>query len=152
TAFTFKGKPVEITQVARRLKVRHVLEGSVRKSGGRLRITTQLIDGATGGHLWAERYDRELGDVFALQDEISRSVVAALKVRLLPKESRLIADRTTSSAEAYEYYLRGRSKFNEGWGSANMKSARELFEKAAAIDPTYAKAHAGVADSNAYLW
>jgi adenylate cyclase len=142
TAFTFKGKAVEVTQAARRLRVHHVLEGSVRKSGGRLRITVQLIDGATGGHLWAERYDRELGDVFALQDEITRSVVAALRVRLLPEESRLIADRTTSSADAYEYYLQGRATLVESFGSnATLRATRDLFAKAIEIDAGYAKAY-----------
>jgi adenylate cyclase len=153
TAFTFKGKAVEVTQVARRLRVHHVLEGSVRKSGGRLRITVQLIDGATGGHLWAERYDRDLGDVFALQDEITRSVVAALRVRLLPEESRLIADRTTSSADAYEYYLQGRATLVESFGSnATLRAARDLFAKAIEIDAGYAKAYAGIANCDALLW
>src|SRR5258708_7528969 len=85
TAFTFKGRSVEVPQVAKQLNVSHVLEGSVRKAGGRVRITAQLIDGATGGHLWAERYDRDLTDIFALQDEISEANVAALKPTLLPQ-------------------------------------------------------------------
>src|SRR5262245_15370869 len=83
TAFTFKGKPVDIPQVVRQLNVSHVLEGSVRKAGGRVRISAQLIDGATGGHVWAERYDRDLKDIFALQDEISEAIVGALKLKLL---------------------------------------------------------------------
>ena len=86
TAFTFKGKAVEMVQAARELNVSYILEGSVRKSGNRIRITVQLIDGATGGHIWAERYDREFGEIFALQDDISKNVVAALKVKLLPEE------------------------------------------------------------------
>ncbi len=88
TAFTFKGAAVDVPVLARRLGVSHVLEGSVRKSGGRVRITAQLIDGAAGDHIWAERYDRDLTDVFAIQDEISQAIVAALKVRLLPEEKR----------------------------------------------------------------
>ena len=90
TAFTFKGKHVDAPQVARQLKVSHLLEGSVRKAGGRVRITAQLIDGATGGHVWAERFDRDLNDIFALQDEISQAIVAALKLKLLPDEKKAI--------------------------------------------------------------
>jgi TolB-like protein len=153
TAFTLKSKGVEIPELVRKLNVRYLLEGSVRRAGNRVRITAQLIDGATGGHLWAERYDREFGDVFALQDDITRSVVAALKVRLLPAESKLIADRSTSSSEAYEYYLKGRSRFFESWGSSStMRAARDLFVKAVEIDPAYAKAYIGIADCDAFLW
>ena len=153
TAFTFKGKAVETTQVARRLNVRYLLEGSVRRAGKRLRITAQLVDGTTGGHVWAERYDREFGDVFALQDDITKSVVEALKVRLLPAEMKSIADRSTANTQAYEYYLRGRSKFHESWGSvATLRSARELFAKAVEIDLGYAKAYTGIADCDAFLW
>src|SRR6187551_2745865 len=90
TAFTFKGKHVDIGQVARQLKVSHVLEGSVRKAGQRVRISAQLIDGATGSHVWAERYDRDLNDIFSLQDEISQAIVAAMKLKLLPQEKKAI--------------------------------------------------------------
>ena len=108
TAFTFKGKHVDVPQVARQLKVSHVLEGSVRKAGGRVRITAQLIDGATGGHVWAERYDRDLNDIFALQDEISQAIVAALKLKLLPEEKKAIEQRGTTNPEAYKLYLMAR--------------------------------------------
>jgi adenylate cyclase len=101
TSFTFKGRAVEIGQAARQMKVSYVLEGSVRKSGGRVRITAQLIDASSGGHVWAERYDRDFGDIFALQDEISKSVVAALKVKLLPEELEVIVDRSTTNPEAF---------------------------------------------------
>jgi adenylate cyclase len=93
TAFTFKGKAVEVPQVAKQLNVSHVLEGSVRKAGGRVRITAQLIDGATGNHLWAERFDRDLDDIFALQDEISEAIMTALKLKLLPQEKKAIEKR-----------------------------------------------------------
>src|SRR5262249_51054636 len=93
--FTLKGATIEIGEAARKLNVEYILEGSVRKAGNRIRITVQLIDAATAGHLWAERYDKDLGDVFALQDDISRSVVAALKVRLLPEEAEAITSRST---------------------------------------------------------
>jgi adenylate cyclase len=102
TAFTFKGKHVDIGQVARQLKVSHVLEGSVRKAGQRVRISAQLIDGTTGSHVWAERYDRDLNDIFSLQDEISQAIVAAMKLKLLPQEKKAIAQRGTTNAEAYK--------------------------------------------------
>ena len=108
TAFTFKGKHVDLPQVARQLKVTHILEGSVRKAGGRVRITAQLIDGAADGHVWAERYDRDLNDIFALQDEISEAIVAALKLKLLPEEKKAIEQRGTDNVEAYNLYLMAR--------------------------------------------
>src|SRR5580698_8361674 len=111
TAFTFKGKSVKIPQVARELNVSHVLEGSVRKAGGKVRITAQLIDGGTGGHVWAERYDRDLNDIFALQDEISEAIVSALKLKLLPQEKKAIERRGTENVEAYNLYLMARQNY-----------------------------------------
>src|SRR5436309_4730830 len=108
TAFTFKGKAEDVGQVASQLKVDHVLEGSVRKAAGRVRITAQLIDAANDGHIWAERYDRDLNDIFAIQDEISRAIVAALKVKLLPEEKKAIERRGIDNVEAYNLYLLGR--------------------------------------------
>jgi adenylate cyclase len=104
TAFTFKGKHVDVADVAEKLGVSHVLEGSVRKVGDRVRINAQLIEGATGEHLWAERYDRNLQDIFAIQDEISKAIVAALRVKLLPDEKKAIETRGTTSVEAYNLY------------------------------------------------
>ena len=98
-------------QVARQLNVSHVLEGSVRKAGGRVRITAQLIDGAGGNHVWAERYDRDLTDIFALQDEISQAIVGALKLKLLPEEKKAIERRGTDSVEAYNLYLMARQYY-----------------------------------------
>jgi adenylate cyclase len=95
------------------LHVGYVLEGSVQKAGNRIRITAQLIDGSTGGHLWAERYDRDFGDIFALHDDVSEKIVAALKVRLLPEEMKAISNRSTTNAQAYQCYLQGRSFFLE---------------------------------------
>ncbi len=152
SAFTFKGKAVEIVEAARRLNVGYVLEGSVRKAGNRIRINAQLIDGSTGGHLWAERYDRDFGDIFALQDDISKKVVAALKVRLLPEEIEAITNRSTTNAEAYQGYLLGRSSLFGGWGDKDLlKAARAMFAKAAEIDPGYARAYAGMADCDTSL-
>ncbi|HXZ68034.1 MAG TPA: TIR domain-containing protein, partial [Alphaproteobacteria bacterium] len=108
SAFAYKGKQVDLMQVARQLRVSHILEGSVRKSGNRVRITAQLIDGATNNHIWAERYDRDLSDIFALQDEISQAIVAALKLRLMPQEKQALGQRGTNNAEAYRLYLMAR--------------------------------------------
>ena len=153
TAFTFKGKPTDIGSLARQLKVGYVLEGSIRRSGSRIRVTAQLVDGATGWHIWSERYDRDFADIFALQDDISKCVVSALKVRLLRKEATSIARRSTTNAEAYEYYLHGRSYMFGGFGDRySLRLARELFIKAAEIDPGYARAYAGIAECDAALW
>ncbi len=139
-------------QAAQELGVRYVLEGSVRAAGGSVRITVQLIDGKTEGHVWAERYDRALTDILALQDEIARSVAEALKVRLLPEELAAIARRPTANPEAYQYYLLGRSFFlRSGWGQRAMKVARQMFVKAVAVDPRYARAYAAIANCDSYL-
>src|SRR5262249_49708764 len=111
TAFTFKGKHHDITQVARQLNVTHVLEGSVRKSGKRVRITAQLIEGKTDEHVWAERWDRDLDDIFALQDEISEAIAKALKVKLLPEEKKAIENRGTSNIEAFNIFLMARNTY-----------------------------------------
>jgi adenylate cyclase len=153
TSFTFKGRAVEMIDAARQMNVGHILEGSVRKAGNRIRITVQLIDGATGGHLWAERYDRDFGDIFALQDDISKNVVSALSVRLLPEELKTITARPTTNAEAYQCYLEARSTLHLGWSNKTaIRSARQLFARAAEIDPGYARAYAGMADCDAFLW
>ncbi|HEY6047419.1 MAG TPA: TIR domain-containing protein [Sphingomicrobium sp.] len=141
SAFTYKGRAVSIPEIARQLGVSHVLEGSVRKAGNRVRITAQLIEGATDKHLWAERYDRDLDDIFAVQDDISRSIVAALKVRLGASESRAIAQRGTSSPDAYRFYLMARRYWVGGWARRRDLIIR-LCEKALQIDPQYARAWA----------
>ena len=144
TAFTFKGKSVDVAQVVRQLNVSHVLEGSVRKAGGRVRITAQLVDGAAGDHLWAERYDRDLIDIFALQDEISEAIVNALKLKLLPQEKQAIEQRGTSNVEAYDLYLMARSYWvNGNQGDPRQHEAIErLCGRAVEIDPAYAQAWA----------
>ena len=139
SAFTYKGRKVGIPDVARQLRVRFILEGSVRKVGNRVRITAQLIEGATDTHLWAERYDRDLDDIFAVQDDISRSIVAALKVRLASAESRAIAQRGTTSSEAYRFYLMARRFWVAGTARRRPAILR-LCEKALEIDPDYARA------------
>lgn len=144
TAFSFKGRAINVCDVARSLGVSHVLEGSVRKAGARVRITAQLINGATGDHLWAERYDRDLTDIFAIQDEISSAIVQALKLKLLPGEKQAIERRGTSDANAYNFYLMAR-KF---WVSGNYGDIRReqrvvrLCRRALELDPAYAQAWA----------
>jgi len=140
TAFTFKGKSVDVPQAARQLKVSHILEGSVRKAGGRVRITAQLVD-ATGGHVWAERWDRDLNDIFALQDEISKAIVNALKLKLLPEEEKAIGRRDTSNPEAYELFLMARQF--ERTGSERMKPLIvRICKMVVALDPNFARAWA----------
>jgi adenylate cyclase len=144
TAFQFKGKSVDIPLIAKQLKVSHILEGSVRKAGNRLRITAQLIDGTTGEHVWAERYDRNLDDIFALQDEISEAIVKALKVKLLPEEKKAIENRGTTNVEAYNLYLMARQNYvigNEGYFNRAEAIVR-LCKRATEIDPKYAQAWA----------
>jgi adenylate cyclase len=141
TAFTFKGRHVDVRQVARQLGVSHVLEGSVRKAGQRVRITAQLIDGASDSHVWAERYDRDLSDIFALQDEISRAIVAALKLRLAPEESQAIGQRTTTDPEAYKLYLMAR-QYSVLGSARHQELIVRLCKRAVQIDPNYARAWA----------
>jgi adenylate cyclase len=144
TAFTLKGQAVDVREVARKLGVSHVLEGSVRRAGNQLRISAQLIDGATGDHVWAERYDRDLTDIFAIQDEISRAVVDALKLRLLPQEKQAIEQRGTSSAEAYDLYLMARQyRVTGDFGERRREDiVIRLCTRATDIDPRYAQAWA----------
>ena len=144
TAFTFKGKAVDVPQVARQLNVGHVLEGSVRKAGTRVRITAQLIDGVTGDHVWAERYDRDLTDIFALQDEISEAVVGAIKLKLLPEEKRAIERRGTNNPDAYNLYLMARQQY-VGGNQGDMRREEaiiRLCRRSTEIDPDYARAWA----------
>ncbi len=123
TAFTFKGKNVDLPQVARQLKVNYVLEGSVRRAGGRVRITAQLIEASSDNHLWAERYDRDLNDIFALQDEISEAIVKALKLKLLPEEKKAIEQRGTTNLQAYNLYLMARQHYASGHADPTSASS-----------------------------
>jgi adenylate cyclase len=151
TVFTYKGRPVKVQQVARELGVKFVLEGSVRKAGQRVRITGQLIDGADGGHVWADRYDRELTDIFAIQDEITHTIVDQLKVKLLPAEKKAIKAAPTENVEAYTYYLRGREFFHRT-SKTYYVLAKRMFGKAIELDPLYARAYAGIADCDSFLF
>jgi adenylate cyclase len=151
SAFAFKGKNQDIRKVGDELNVATVMEGSVRKAGNRLRVTAQLIKVADGYHLWSERYDRELEDVFAVQDEIAESVVRALRVVLTEDEKRAIERPHTDNVEAYEFYLRGRQFFYQ-FREKGLQFARRMFTRAIEIDPTYARAYAGIADCSSQLY
>jgi len=144
SSFAYKDKGVNVTEVGRELGVKTVLEGSVRKAGNRVRITAQLIDAASGGHLWAERYDRDLDDIFAVQDEVTRAIVDALKVRLTPDESARVGRRGTADVDAYDLYVRGRQQLQR-YTAESVAEARQLFEQAIALDPNFGAAYAGVA-------
>ena len=139
SSFTYKGKAVEVKKVSRELGVRYVLEGSVRKAGNRVRITAQLIDATTGHHLWADRFDRDLTDVFALQDEITTNVVSALQVKLLEGEQARVWRRSTESLEAWDCLTQALFHFRRFTRGSNVK-ARELLEQAVELDPGYATA------------
>jgi len=149
SAFSFKGKTEDLRTVGEKLNVTTVLEGSVRKAGNRLRITAQLINVADGYHLWSQRYDRELTDVFSIQDEIASAIAAKLRVTLAGGRQKPLVRGATSNLEAYEHYLRGRALLSRR-GRA-IPAALESFEEAAALDPRYAPALAGISDSNRQL-
>jgi adenylate cyclase len=141
STFTYKGHSVNVAQVGRELGVRYVVEGSVRKAGNRVRITAQLIDAATGAHVWADRYDRDLTDIFAVQDEVTREIVGALRLRLTPDERRRVAARGTDNLEAYDLFLRGREL---AWLHTREAGAQGsgLLRRALDLDPTFAAAAA----------
>ena len=139
SSFAYRGKSVNIQEMAKELGVGYVLEGSVRKAGNRIRITAQLIDGKTGHHLWAERYDRRLIDVFELQDEIRLKIVSALSVQLAGNEEKQILRRATNSFEAYDLFLRGRQQFNQ-YTEASLQEATSLYREAIGLDPEFARA------------
>jgi adenylate cyclase len=151
TAFTYKGKPVKVQQVGQELGVTFILEGSVRKAGSRVRVTGQLISSKDGGHVWADRYDRDLTDIFAIQDEIAHAIVEQLKVKLLPQERKSIGQVPTDNVEAYTYYLRGR-QFLHRHSKSYYQLARRMFAKAVELDPLYARAYAGIADCDSFLF
>ena len=142
TAFTFKGTSVDVRQVASQLNVSHVLEGSVRKAAGRVRINAQLIDGSNDSHVWAQRFDRDLNDIFAIQDEISRAIVEALRVKLLPEEEKAIERHGTNNVDAYNLFLMARKSFVTGYEIDERRNAAiiRLCRRAVELDPNYAEA------------
>ena len=151
SCFTYKGRAVDTRTVGRDLGVRSVLEGSVRRAGNRLRITAQLIDAATGGHLWAERYDRDLTDLFAVQDDVTRRIVKALKVTLSAAEKARLADSEACNIEAYDYFLRGREFLvGEIKNREKFEEARNFLMQAIERDPSHSQSYAGL--SWAYIF
>jgi adenylate cyclase len=159
SAFTYKGKAVKMPAISRELGVRYVLEGSVRRASERVRIAAQLIDAITDHHLWAERYDRPLTDIFALQDEIVQKIVTTLKLQLTLWEQGLLVRKRTDNLEAYDHFLRGGASLfraiDETKQEANAQ-AQQMYEKALALDPSYADAYAGLSFTYyidwLYLW
>lgn len=151
TVFKHKGRAANMEEIAGDLGVGYLLHGSVRKAGPKVRITAQLTEGASGGQVWADRYDRDLTDIFALQDEITKAIVAQLKVRLLPRERKAIEQAPTRNVEAYTYFLRGRDYFHRG-SRTYYNLAKRMFARAIELDPSYARAHAGLADCDAFLY
>jgi len=151
--FPFRNKSANEPEIGRQLNAGFVLGGSLRRAGKRLRFTAQLVETQTGHTLWAERYDRQLEDVFAIQDEIAHSIAAALKVALTEKEKRDIGKAPTADVQAYDYYLRGRQYFHLH-RRKTIEYAQQMFERAIALDPGYARAYAGLADcySHLYMW
>jgi adenylate cyclase len=143
SVFTYKGRAVKVEQVGRDLGVRYIMEGSVRKSGEKVRINAQLIDSKTGGNVWAERYDRDLKDIFVLQDEVTQKIVTALLVKLTEDEQVRLVRKGTDSLEAYDYTLRGDDYFFRFTKEANAQ-AQKMFKKAIALDPKYALAYSGL--------
>ncbi|TMA87990.1 MAG: tetratricopeptide repeat protein, partial [Deltaproteobacteria bacterium] len=150
TVFRYKGKGIDPRDVGRELGVGSVLEGSVRKLGNRVRITAQLINAADGFHLWSEGYDRNLDDLFTIQDEVSESIAQALRVNLTEAEKAKLSTNPTQSIEAYDYYSRGRHLFYQ-YTRGGHRSAIEMYLKALELDPNYALAHAGLAVCYAYF-
>ncbi len=151
SSFKFSDESADIRQIGESLGVKAILEGSVRKSGNFLRIAAQLINVEDGYHLWSERYDRELKDVFVIQDEIAESIVNALEMTLSPKERRALQNVATRNVEAYDFYLRGRRFFYQR-SRRNMEFAVNMFQEAIKLDPAYALAYAGIADCYSTLY
>ena len=143
SSFTYKGRAVDVRTVGRELNVRSVLEGSIRRAGNRVRITAQLIDAPTGGHVWAERYDRDLTDIFEVQDDVTHRIVEALKVTLSPAERARLTDTETSNVQAYDHVLRGREvMLGRSKNCETFEEAKTFFLKALELDPDYSQAYA----------
>jgi len=151
SVFTYKNKPVTAQQVSQELGVRYLLEGSVRRGGERVRITAQFIDALTGGHLWAERYDRDLGDIFTLQDELTRRIVAVLSVKMGEEEHKRLASKGTHNVAAYDLFLRGLDYFNQYIKEANLQ-ARMMFKQALELDGGYSMAYEKMGWTHFFDW
>src|SRR5436190_7691876 len=151
SCFAFRGTSIDAREIGRRLGVEALLEGSIRKAGSRVRISVQLIDAGNGYQLWLERFDREIEDIFAIQDEIARSVIDALGLSLTRREQRRFLKASTKNVDAYEFYLRARKLFQQ-WTRQSIELARQMFERAIELDPDFAAAWAGLATAHVYLF
>ena len=151
STFAYKGKSAKIQQIAEELAVRYVLEGSVRRAGDSVKITAQLIDAHSGYHIWSQRFDRELRDIFEVQDEIAMSIVRALQLAMGQESRTHLIEARTQDPTAYDFYLRGRDFVGQNREKA-FGFARQMFSKAIKRDPSYALAHAGIADCHSYLF
>jgi TolB-like protein len=140
SSFAFKGQAIDVKEIAEKLGVNHILEGSVRKMGDKLRVNAQLIDAATGGHLWAQRYDGNMTDIFQFQDNIREQIVSALQVSLTPTDKTLTERKPTTSVEAHDFFLKGRANYN-AFGPDHLIEAMSCFERAVEIDPNYGDAY-----------
>jgi adenylate cyclase len=152
TAFTYKGKAINVQEVGKELGVRYILEGSVQRAGEQVRIVAQLIDATTGGHLWSQRYDRPLKDIFALQDELVQQIVTTLKLQLTVQERGYIVRKTTDNLAAYESFLHGVEYFGRYTKEAVAVQARQMFERAIELDPQYAQAHVWLGRTYTMEW
>ena len=144
STFAYKGKPKDIREIAKALGVRYVLEGSVRRSGGEIRVNAQLIDATTGGHVWADRYDGEMKNIFGLQDNVTRNVVTALAVKLTKEDQERVARRSTENTEAYDVFLKGWQHYLRRTPE-DFRAAIDHFKKAIELDPKYSRAYAALA-------
>jgi adenylate cyclase len=152
SAFTYKGKAVKVQEVGREMGVRYVLEGSVLKTDEKVRITAQLIDATTGFHLWSERYDRPLQDIFTLQDEIVQKIVTTLKLQLVLQEQGHLVRKHTNNLEAYDAFLRGMAYLVRDKKTEVTVQARQMLEKAIALDPQYVEAYAALGGTYWMAW
>jgi adenylate cyclase len=151
SCFAFRGASIDAREIGKRLGVEALLEGSIRKAGNRLRITVQLIDARNGYHLWSERFDREIEDIFAIQDEIASSVIGAFGLSVTERDKRHFLKQSTTNVAAYDFYLRGR-KFFQKWTRQSIEFARQMFERAIGFDSNFAAAWAGLATAQVYLF
>ena len=151
TSFAFKGTTEDIREIGKKLEVSAVLEGSVRRMGNKIRVSAQLISVLNGLQLWSDRYDREMEDVFAIQDEIAQNIVKALRVVISEDEKKAIEKVATDNVQAYDYYLRGRTYFHQH-RRTSLEFARKMFTRAIEVDPNYARAYAGIADCCSILF
>ena len=151
SSIALKGKYIDAREIAERLQANAILEGSVRQQNGHLRISVQLVDASTGLNLWSNRFDRQLKDVFAIQDEIAKNIASSLEIEVLPAQKGIVQRRQTTNVQAYDYYLKGRLHYYE-FSAKSIVKALNMFQKAISLDHQYALAYCGQADCYAYMY